>query len=174
MREGRVPEQQREFERARRFTGRAVDYGAFRPIPELIREQADRHPERPAVTYDGRTLTYRRLDELVNGLAAVLAERGVRRGDVVPVLLVNGLEMPVTYLALMDLGAAFVPLDPAWPADRLRSAFGVLPDGPVPCADPETLPAEIRDRVAGPCRWGPTTLSTATSPRARRARRSAR
>ncbi|GAA4616717.1 hypothetical protein GCM10023195_74410 [Actinoallomurus liliacearum] len=131
----------------RRFTGRAVDHGGFRPVSALIEERADRHPERPAVSCGGRTLTYRRLDELVGGLAATLAERGVRRGDVVPVLLVNSLELPITYLALMRLGAAFVPLDPAWPRERIRSTFGVLPRTPVPCAAAESIPEEHRGRA---------------------------
>ena len=131
----------------RRFTGRSVDYGDFRPVSALIEEQVDRHPDRPAVSYDGRTLGYRRLDALVSGLADTLAERGVRKGDVVPLLLVNGLEMPVAYLALMKLGAAFVPLDPDWPADRLRSAFGVLPDGLVLTAAQAAVPEEVRDRA---------------------------
>jgi amino acid adenylation domain-containing protein/thioester reductase-like protein len=129
----------------RRVIGRAVDYGPFRPIPALFREQVDRRPERPAVSYDGRTLTYRELDERVNGLADLLAGRGVRKGDVVPVLLVNGLEMPLAYLALMDLGAAFVPLDPAWPADRLHAALGVLPAGPLVCTDRAAVPADVAD-----------------------------
>jgi amino acid adenylation domain-containing protein/thioester reductase-like protein len=131
----------------RRFTGRAVDYGDFRPVSALIEEQADRCPDRPAVTYDGRTLSYRRLDALVSGLANTLADRGVRKGDVVPLLLVNSLEMPVAYLALMKLGAAFVPLDPDWPVDRLRSTFGVLSAGLVLCAARDAVPEEIRDRA---------------------------
>src|SRR5437588_6919821 len=128
----------------RRFTGRAVDYGAFRPVVALVEEQADLHPDRPAVSYDGRTLGYRRLDELVSGLANTLDGLGVRKGDVVPLLLVNSLEMPVTYLALMKLGAAFVPLDPAWPDDRLRGTFGVLPAGLVLCAALDSVPPEMR------------------------------
>jgi amino acid adenylation domain-containing protein/thioester reductase-like protein len=129
------------------FTGRAVDHGGFRTVSALVEEQTDRHPARPAVSYDGRTLTYRRLDELVNGLAAELAERGVTKGDVVPLLIVNSLEMPVAYLALMRLGAVFVPLDPDWPADRLRDTFGVLPEGLVLCAGLGTVPASLRDRA---------------------------
>src|SRR5258708_5680805 len=49
------------------FAGRAVDYGGFRPVPDLIEEQADRHPARVAACYAGRTLTYRQLDQLANG-----------------------------------------------------------------------------------------------------------
>ncbi|HUR01689.1 MAG TPA: amino acid adenylation domain-containing protein [Nonomuraea sp.] len=131
----------------RSFAGKAVDFGAFHPIWAQIEEQVDRHPERPAVSFDGRMLTYRRLDELVNGLAVTLAEHDVGKGDVVAVLLVNSLELPVTYLALMKLGAAFVPLDPSWPEDRIRSTFGVLPPGPILCATADALPRELRHRA---------------------------
>ncbi|MDN3353818.1 amino acid adenylation domain-containing protein [Actinomadura sp. DC4] len=130
-----------------RFTGRAVDHGDFRTVSALIEEQTDRHPDHPAISYDGRTLTYGELDGLVNGLAAELAGRGVRKGDIVPLLVVNSLEMPVAYLALMKLGAPFVPLDPDWPDDRLRSTFGVLPRGLVLCAETRTVPTEMRDRA---------------------------
>lgn len=73
-------------------SGREVDYGAFRAISTMIEEQADRRPERSAISYDGRTLTYRQLDHLVNGLAADLAHHGVGSGAILPVLLVNSLE----------------------------------------------------------------------------------
>jgi len=114
-------------------SGREVDYGAFRAISTMIEEQADRRPERSAISYDGRTLTYRQLDHLVNGLAADLAHHGVGSGAILPVLLVNSLELPLAYLALMKLGAAFVPIDPAWPAQRVRAGIDVLPAGIVLC-----------------------------------------
>ncbi|MEA2664653.1 MAG: hypothetical protein QOI11_1597, partial [Candidatus Eremiobacteraeota bacterium] len=126
------------------LAGHAVDGGPFRAIPHLIEDVTDRCPERPALSYGGRTLTYRAFDELANGLAAVLAERGVRKGDVVPVLLVNGLEMPLAYQALMKLGAAFVPLDPAWPADRIAATLDVLAPGLVLCTDPAAIPPSHR------------------------------
>ncbi|BCL13478.1 non-ribosomal peptide synthetase [Micromonospora sagamiensis] len=109
-----------------RLAGRPVDDTPFRAIPAMIEERVDRHPDRPAVSFRGRRLSYRQLDELANGFAAALATRGVTRGDVVPVLLADGLELPVAYLALMKLGAAFVPFDPGWPADRLHAALAVV------------------------------------------------
>ena len=99
---------------------------AFRPVHQRIEEAADRYPDRTAVIYNGRVLNYRRLDQLANGLAWQLAERGVGHGSSVPTLLVNSLELPISYLALMKCGATFVPLDPAWPADRLAGAIQTL------------------------------------------------
>jgi amino acid adenylation domain-containing protein/thioester reductase-like protein len=119
--------------------GREADFGPFKSISMMIEEQVAKRPEYPAISYDGRTLTYRQFDGLVNGLAAVLASRGVGRGDVVPVLLANSLELPVAYLALMKLGAAFVPLDPGWPAQRVRVTLDVLPTRIVLCGVKSTV-----------------------------------
>jgi amino acid adenylation domain-containing protein/thioester reductase-like protein len=124
--------------------GQAVDYGGFRPVSRLIEEQADRRPGRTAACYAGRTLTYRQLDQLANGLAATAAARGVGKGDRVAVLLVNSLEMPVAYLGMMKLGAVFVPLDPGWPDDRLAATLRVLDPALILCADLRQVPAGHR------------------------------
>lgn len=109
-----------------RLAGRPVDDEPFTAIPTMIEQCVDRYPDRPAVSFRDRRLTYRQLDEVANGFAATLTARGVGRGDVLPVLLADGLELPVAYLAAMKLGAPFVPLDPGWPADRLHAALAVL------------------------------------------------
>lgn len=108
------------------LAGTQVDHGPYRPVTRLFEEQVDRTPDHPALSYRTTTLSYRELDELANGLAAELAEAGVRRGDVIPLVLVNSLELPLSMLALLKLGAAFVPCDPAWPAERMRSALAVI------------------------------------------------
>src|SRR5215831_13562683 len=126
------------------LAGRAVDYGEFRPVPALIEDMADRHPARPAVCHAGHTLTYRQLDRLANGTAAAAGARGVAKGDRVAVLLVNSLELPIAYLALMKLGAVFVPMDPGWPGERLRTALGVLSPRLILCAEPGDVPGEFR------------------------------
>ncbi len=129
------------------LAGRAHDDGPFRAVAHLIEDRVDRHPERPAYTFGGRTLSYRRFDQLANGLAAELAARGAGPGDVVPVLLVNGLEMPVAYQALMKLGAAFVPLDPGWPPERIATTLAVLDPQTVVCRDAAALPQPYRARA---------------------------
>lgn len=129
------------------YSGREVDYGEFQPVHKLIETQADLAPGRPAVTYDGRTLTYYSFDCLANGLAAELARRGVVKGDAVPVLCVNSLELPIVYLALMKLGAPFVPLDPAWPTSRVLATLDVLAPRVVICASPGDVSSEYRPRA---------------------------
>lgn len=108
------------------LAGHRADHGRYRPVTALIEEQRDRTPDRPAVTYRGpteTTLTYAEFDALANGLAAELAEAGVRAGDVVPVVIGNSLELPLCMVALMKLGAACTLCDPAWPEERLRAVL---------------------------------------------------
>ncbi len=127
------------------FAGRAVDYGEFRAVPRLVEDMADLVPERIAVCHAGLTLTYRQLDQFANGIALAAAGRGVTKGDRVATLLVNGLEMPAAYLAMMKVGAVFVPMDPAWPAERLNTTLRVLSPRLVLCADAIQVPAGFRD-----------------------------
>jgi len=119
------------------LAGPVAPPGRFRPLASLVEAQVDRDPERPAVVHAGATLTYGRLDRLANGLARELGELGVTRGDVVPLLLDNSLELPVSMLALLKLGAAFVPLDGKWPDRRLATALDVL-DPPLTITAPGT------------------------------------
>src|ERR1700735_3177696 len=76
--------------------------------------------------------------------SAAAAGRGVGQGDRVATLLVNSLEMPAAYLAMMKLGAVFVPLDPAWPGERLETTLRVLSPRLILCADPGQAPAGYR------------------------------
>ncbi len=126
------------------LAGEAYDNGAWRAIPRMIEDSVDRHPARPAFCFDGRWLTYAGFDRLANAFAVELATRGVVKGSIVPVLLVNSLEMPVAYHALMKLGAAFVPLDHAWPVERLVQALEELSSDVVVCANADDLPAAFR------------------------------
>ena len=121
-----------------------MDYGAFRPVPALVEDMADRYPERTAVCYGGNALTYAQLDRLANGIAIAAAGRGVVKGDRVATVLGNSLEQPAALLALMKLGGVFVPMDPGWPGERLRTALGVLSPRLILCAEIGDVPGEFR------------------------------
>ncbi|WP_275410771.1 non-ribosomal peptide synthetase [Sinosporangium siamense] len=93
---------------------------ALPPVPELLRRQAERHPHAVAVAADGRGLSYADLDESASRLAAYLAGRGVRRGDRVAVALGRSADLVVAWLGVWRAGAAFVPIDPEYPASRIE------------------------------------------------------
>lgn len=136
-----------------------MDYGEFRAVPHLIEDMTDWVPDQVAVCHGGCTLTYRQLDQLANGIALAAAQHGAAKGDRVATLLVNSLEMPAAYLAMMKLGAVFVPLDPSWPAERLHTTLRVLSPRLVLCKDPAQVPADFR-QASLPVSAGTTPVQT--------------
>ncbi|GII94614.1 non-ribosomal peptide synthetase [Sinosporangium siamense] len=97
-------------------TGRVVDEETF---VGLFHRHVAARPGAVAVAEGPRQVTYVGLDELSDRLARLLAEYGVSRESVVGVAVPRSAEMVATMLAAMKLGAAFLPLDLAHPADRL-------------------------------------------------------
>nr|AHB38511.1 EpnJ [Streptomyces hygroscopicus] len=87
---------------------------------ELFSRTVKRHPARPAVSDRELTYTYTALNRRSDGLAQALLARGVRPGDHIAYLLPRGVAPFVVLLAVLKTGAAYVPLDPAAPDDRLR------------------------------------------------------
>jgi amino acid adenylation domain-containing protein len=89
-------------------------------LSELFCRIAAVRADAPAVRHGGRTLSYRALDAASDRLAARLVTAGVRRGDLVGLLLERSMDIPIGILAVLKTGAAYVPLDPAYPQERLR------------------------------------------------------
>ncbi|MFK4099048.1 amino acid adenylation domain-containing protein [Streptomyces sp. NPDC019531] len=88
-------------------------------VPEAFARIAGATPERIAVTEGAAGLTYGEIDERSTRLAHGLRERGVTAGDRVGVCLERTAELVVTLLAVLKAGATYVPVDPAYPADRI-------------------------------------------------------
>ncbi|MEU4266146.1 amino acid adenylation domain-containing protein [Streptomyces argenteolus] len=92
-------------------------------LPERFAAAAAAHPDNRAVVYpDGsgtRSLTYRELDARSNQLARLLISRGVRRGQLVALAMPRSVDMAVALLATLKAGAAYLPIDPEYPADRV-------------------------------------------------------
>jgi surfactin family lipopeptide synthetase C len=88
-------------------------------IAEAFEQQADATPDRVALLFGNRTMTYRELDESANRLARHLQAAGLAPGDFAGLCLERSFELIVCLLAILKAGAAYVPLDPSYPADRL-------------------------------------------------------
>lgn len=88
-------------------------------LHDLFGRTAAAWPDRIAVACDGQVWTYRDVDRASNRLARVLRAGGVRRGDHVGLLLPRSADAPIALLAVLKAGAAYVPLDPDYPADRI-------------------------------------------------------
>ncbi|MDT5079745.1 MAG: hypothetical protein QOJ80_4382, partial [Mycobacterium sp.] len=101
--------------------------GPTRPTPSIpvrFAEQVARYPEAAAVTCEGRSWTYRELDEASNRLAHLLVGQGAGPGQRVGLLFKRSAEAVVAILAVLKTGAAYVPLDPAHPDARIGFVLG--------------------------------------------------
>ncbi|MFG1645624.1 non-ribosomal peptide synthase/polyketide synthase [Amycolatopsis sp. NPDC049252] len=88
-------------------------------LPRLFEAQVARTPDAVAVVCDGRRLTYRELDDQANRLARVLLDRGAGPERLVAVSLPRTERLLVALLGVLKSGAAYLPVDPAYPAGRI-------------------------------------------------------
>jgi amino acid adenylation domain-containing protein len=96
------------------------------PLPDLpdstltglFAAQVTQAPDATAITDSRRALSYRELDERSNQLAHYLRGRGVVPGDIVGIRIARSVELAVAMLGILKVGAAYLPLDPAYPAER--------------------------------------------------------
>jgi len=89
-------------------------------IQALIERQVARSPDAPAVVFGNETLTYSELDATAEQLAGRLQQAGARPGSLVALCLDRDIWMLVSMLAVLKCGAAYVPVDPGYPAERQR------------------------------------------------------
>lgn len=97
----------------REYTGTSLLHGLFE-------EQASLYPSQPAIVQRESSLSYAQLNARANQLARVIRSRGIQRGDIVAIAADRSIEMVVGMLAIMKAGAAYLPIDPDYPADRIR------------------------------------------------------
>ena len=101
------------------FNGTEEQYDREKTVIGLFREQALRTPEHTAVVYADRSYTYAQVDEMTDRLAAYIAGLGIGREDVVSVLIPRCEYMALASLGVSKAGAAYQPLDPSYPKERL-------------------------------------------------------
>ncbi|MFH8447588.1 amino acid adenylation domain-containing protein, partial [Streptomyces sp. NPDC018026] len=120
-------------------------------LPELFEAQVVRTPEAPAVVADGFSVSYGELEVRANRLARLLVAEGVGPESVVAVCMERGVDLVVALLGVLKAGGAYLPVDPAYPADRVTF---MLQDAGACCAVtsrtaagsvPETVPTVVVD-----------------------------
>lgn len=88
-------------------------------LQHLLSESAVRYPDRDAVVCGTRSLSYRELDVITDKLAALLIERGLKRGDRAAIYFPKSIESIVAIHGILKVGGVYVPLDPNAPPNRL-------------------------------------------------------
>lgn len=89
-------------------------------LPLLFEKQVQKNPNKIAVTCNGIKLTYKELNERANELAHYLVEEGIRPNQFVALVFPRSIEMVVSMLAVLKAGAAYLPIDPEYPAERVN------------------------------------------------------
>src|SRR4051794_11735917 len=108
----------------REHTNNAVRWKAGERLNHLLEETCIRHAANDAVITDGATLSYRDLNRRANQVARHLIAQGIRSGDRIGMLFDKSVETYVAMLAIMKVNAAYVPLDAAFPIERMRFILG--------------------------------------------------
>ena len=114
-----------------------ADYDLSRCIHQLIEQQATHTPDSIAVVFEDQRMPYRELNQRANQLAHALIESGIGKGSTVPVLMERSIELVIALLAINKAGAAFAPLDVAWPSERIKTVLDQL-NSPVLLVNKET------------------------------------
>src|SRR5712692_11792462 len=99
--------------------GPRMDHFTARPFPRLFEDEVSRASERPAVIYEDETLTFAELNARANQLARYLQSVGAGAESIIGICVERSLEMAVGILGILKSGAAYLPLDPEYPRERL-------------------------------------------------------
>ncbi|WP_143328984.1 amino acid adenylation domain-containing protein, partial [Clostridium puniceum] len=101
------------------FNNTKTTYPKEKTIQELFEEQVEKSPNNIAVTFNGKELTYKELNEKSNSLARLLREKGVSSEKIVGIMVERSLDMIVGIMGILKAGGAYLPIDPEYPEERI-------------------------------------------------------
>ncbi|WP_367865337.1 amino acid adenylation domain-containing protein [Pedobacter sp. WC2423] len=101
------------------FNHTGGDYPEEKTLVDLFEEQVAHHPERIAIAMGDESLTYKELNEKSNQLARFFLSKGVRNENVIALIMDRSISMFVSILAVWKAGAAYLPIDPQYPEERI-------------------------------------------------------
>lgn len=102
------------------FNNTTSNYPKDKTIVDLFEEQVEKTPDNIAVVCGENKITYRELNQKANSLAHNLVSKGVEANTVVGILINRSIEMIVAILAVLKSGGVYIPMDPKYPADRVK------------------------------------------------------
>jgi iturin family lipopeptide synthetase B len=102
------------------FNDTEVDTPRDKPLPQLFENQVDNSPGKTALTFSGRTMSYREVAARSNHLARFLRSRGVKPGSIAAIMVDRGFEMVIGILGILKAGGAYLPIEPDFPESRIR------------------------------------------------------
>jgi len=97
-----------------------IDEPITETVISLFEKQVKENPDKIAVSQKNRTLTYKELNNLANNLASILSENEIVSNDKVCLFLPNSIELVISILAVLKLGASYIPIDVSYPLERVE------------------------------------------------------
>ncbi len=102
------------------FNRTKLEYPRGKTIQAWFEEQVAKRPEQVAVVYGKEQLSYRELNERANRLAHTLRKKGIGKEQIVGILMPASIDMMTAILGVLKAGAAYLPIDPGYPAERIQ------------------------------------------------------
>ncbi|MEO6230963.1 MAG: amino acid adenylation domain-containing protein [Ferruginibacter sp.] len=102
------------------FNNTSSVYPSSATIADLFREQVQKQPGSIAMAFEAEQVTYLQMNERSNQLAHYLISKGVRSETMVPICIERSIDMLVGILGILKAGAAYVPIDPVYPGERIN------------------------------------------------------
>ncbi len=91
-----------------------------KPLYSLVNEGAESYPDRIAIIFFGKKITYKQLRNMIDSFAHALQEHGIKKGDVVALLLPNTPQFVISYYAILKVGAIVTPLNPLYKSAEIK------------------------------------------------------
>ncbi|PEU19965.1 non-ribosomal peptide synthetase, partial [Bacillus wiedmannii] len=102
-----------------RFNDTKTDYPKDKTIHQLFEEQVEKTPNHVAVKFGDNKLTYRELNEKSNQIARLLRNKGIQPNAIVGIMIERSIEMIIGVIGILKSGAAYLPIDPKSPQERI-------------------------------------------------------
>ncbi|MEO5563014.1 MAG: amino acid adenylation domain-containing protein [Chitinophagaceae bacterium] len=156
-----------ETQLLKEFNDTSVTYPKDITLVDLFCEQCKKAPSHIAVMFGNEQLTYKELDERSNQLAQYLRAKGIVEETLVPLCLQRSLEMMIGIMGILKAGAAYVPVDPGYPEERISymladtSATLVLSD----TLSDSSIPANFEGEIILLDKWNSFSNEPVTKPR---------
>ncbi|OUM56896.1 hypothetical protein PIROE2DRAFT_18291, partial [Piromyces sp. E2] len=114
-----IPETEKE-KIIKNFNDNDYKYKLNKLFHEEFRKVARKNNDKSAIIYDGKEISYGKLDEMSNSLAHFLRNQGVKRGDIIPIVSERSYYYIVAIIGIMKSGGAYLPIDPEFPKNRIE------------------------------------------------------
>lgn len=102
------------------FNNTYADYPRGETIISLFEKQVERTPNKPAIVFEDKILTYHELNRCSNQLARKILANGVTSGSIIGIILSRSSEVIISILGILKTGSAYIPIDPEYPAERIQ------------------------------------------------------